>query len=150
MDDDWIGYIIFLVIVLVIGSTVISILSFISLFFLALLIIFIPLIIFGYVKTKNKRRCPYCSISMGRLEEEEKKVFQCPKCLRIFRDKPKKKLEKQDYMNSEWLSHQYYDLQKNFQEIANDQNVSMITIKKWVDRLESTSKHLEKKEFEPF
>ncbi len=148
MDDE--NIIIILVIVLAVGSTVISILSFISLIFLAFLIIIIPLVIFGYVKTKNKRRCPYCSISMGRLEEEEKKAFQCPKCLRIFRDKPKKKIEKQDYMNSGWLRHQYYDLRKSIQEIATEQNVSMITIKKWVDELENTSKHLEEKEFEPF
>ncbi|MFX1419955.1 MAG: hypothetical protein ACFE9N_13635 [Promethearchaeota archaeon] len=85
---------------------------------------------------------------MGRLEEEEKKVFQCPKCLKIFRDKPKKpkkRIEKQDYMNEVWLKHQYYDLEKSVQEIANEQNVSMITIKKWVDKLESNSKHLEDK-----
>jgi transposase-like protein len=150
MDDEGMGYVIILVLILAFGFAVISILIFISLLFLALLIIFIPLIVFGYVKTKNKRRCPYCSISMGRLEEEEKKAFQCPECLRIFRDKPKKKIEKQDYKNLGWLRYQYYDLQKNIQEIADEQNVSMITIKKWVDKLDSTLKDLDEKEFESF
>ncbi|UCC19385.1 MAG: hypothetical protein JSV62_14970, partial [Promethearchaeota archaeon] len=124
MDDDLIGYIVLLGIMYAIGSIVISILSFISLLFLAFFIILTPLVIFGYIKTRNKRRCPYCSISMGRLEEQEKKEFQCPECMRIFRDKPKKRIEKkriekQDYMNEEWLKHQYYDLEKSYQEIAN-------------------------------
>ncbi|MHA2180359.1 MAG: hypothetical protein ACXAAH_02915, partial [Promethearchaeota archaeon] len=70
--------------------------------------------------------------------KEGKLAFHCPKCLKIFRDKPKKRAEKQDYMNLGWLRHQHYNLEKNVQEIADEQNVSMITIKKWVDKLEST------------
>ena len=73
MDDEEIVYIIgfFIVLAGIIYFTVL-----VSIFFLAFLIIFIPLVIFGHVKTKNKRTCPYCSISMGQVEEEEKKVFQ--------------------------------------------------------------------------
>jgi len=99
------------------------------------------------IKILPLRSCPYCRISMERLKKKEEKVaFQCPKCLKIFRDKPKKRIEKQDYMNLGWLRHQHYNLEKSIQEIADEQNVSMITIKKWVDKLESTSKHLEEKE----
>jgi len=83
---------------------------------------------------------------MERLEEEEEKLdFQCPKCLRIFRDKLKKRMETQDYMNLGWLRLQHYNLEKDIQEIADEQNVSMITIKKWVDKLENNQKRLEEK-----
>lgn len=83
------------------------------------------------------RSCPYCRISMELLErDKETLTFQCSKCLKTFRDKPKKRIEKQDYMNLDWLRHQHYNLEKSFQEIANKQNVSMMTIKKWVDELE--------------
>ena len=92
------------------------------------------------------RNCPYCRISMERLgEEEEKAAFQCPKCFKIFRDKPKRILEKQDYMNLGWLRFQHYNLEKNIQEIADEQNVSMITVKKWVDKLENKQKRLEER-----
>jgi len=50
------------------------------------------------------------------------------------------KEEKNDYMNLDWLKHQYYDLGRTIQDIANDQNVSMITISKWLEKLENTSK----------
>jgi len=38
--------------------------------------------------------------------------------------------EKRDYMNPSWLKHQYYDLGKSIQDIANKQNVSMMIIRK--------------------
>ena len=44
--------------------------------------------------------------------------------------------EKKDYMRPSWLTHQYYELGISIQDIANDQNVSMITIRKWLDKLE--------------
>ena len=44
--------------------------------------------------------------------------------------------EKQDYMNLDWLNHQYYVLGRRIQEIADDQNVSMIRIRKWLAKLE--------------
>jgi len=47
--------------------------------------------------------------------------------------------EKQEYMNPSWLKHQYYDLGKSLQDIANEQNVSMITIRKWIDKLSPAS-----------
>ncbi|MBA7554200.1 hypothetical protein ES705_46812 [subsurface metagenome] len=43
---------------------------------------------------------------------------------------------KKDYINKTWLNHQYYELGRSLQDIANDQGVSMMTIKKWVDNLE--------------
>jgi len=45
---------------------------------------------------------------------------------------------KNDYTNLEWLEEQYYTLKKSIQEIANDQNVSIMEIKKWVDKIERT------------
>ncbi len=141
MDDDAIGYIIILLLFLG-GSIVITILALIiSLILLGFFILLVPLIIFGYVKTRNKRKCPYCFISMEGIKEEGKTVYQCPECSRIFKDvESKQKKEKQDYRNLNWLKHQHYDLQKSIQEIANEQRVSMITIQKWVEKLENKLK----------
>jgi hypothetical protein len=140
MDDDVIGYVIILSLFLG-GSIVITILALIiSLFLLVFFILLVPLIIFGYLKTRNKRKCPYCFISMEGIKEEDKIVYQCPECSRIFKDaetKHKQKKEKQDYRNLNWLKHQYFDLEKSIQEIANEQHVSMITIQKWVEKLEN-------------
>ena len=47
--------------------------------------------------------------------------------------------ERGDYKNQEWLRKQYYELGWSLQDIANDQGVSMVTVKKWVDKLKSTS-----------
>ncbi|MFX0024419.1 MAG: hypothetical protein ACFE9S_19025, partial [Candidatus Hermodarchaeota archaeon] len=140
MDDDVVGYIVILIVIFGLGSTVITILSFISLLFLGLFILLVPLIIFGYIKSRNKRRCPSCYVIMVKLEKEDKTVYQCPECSKIFRDikkEPKRKIEKQDYKNFEWLKHQYFDLEKSLQEIAIEQHVSMITIQKWVEKLEN-------------
>ena len=52
----------------------------------------------------------------------------------------KKSKPKEDYSNLDWLKHQYYDLGRTIQDIADDQNVSMITIRKWLDKLEGDSK----------
>ncbi|MBA7525843.1 hypothetical protein ES705_18001 [subsurface metagenome] len=46
---------------------------------------------------------------------------------------------KKNYMNLKWLNHQYYELGKSLQDLANDQGVSMMTIKKWVDKLDDVS-----------
>ncbi|MFX1279377.1 MAG: hypothetical protein ACFFA3_08165 [Promethearchaeota archaeon] len=48
---------------------------------------------------------------------------------------PSKVVEKREYMNVKWLNHQYNELERSLQDIAIDQGVSMITIKKWVDKL---------------
>jgi len=45
---------------------------------------------------------------------------------------------KKDYTNLKWLNHQYYELGRSLQDIASDQGVSMITVKKWVDKLDGT------------
>ena len=44
-----------------------------------------------------------------------------------------------------WLKHQYYDLGKTIQDIANDQNVSMMTIRKLLERIEAISEKEEVK-----
>ena len=46
----------------------------------------------------------------------------------------KKVEEKDDYKNLDWLRYQYYEIGKSIQDIANDQGVSMITIRKWLDK----------------
>lgn len=51
----------------------------------------------------------------------------------------KSREEKRDYMNLTWLNHQYYDLGRSLQDIADDQGVSMMTINKWVDKIEKQS-----------
>ena len=48
----------------------------------------------------------------------------------------KSRKEKRDYLNLTWLNHQYYDLGRSLRDIANDQGVSMMTINKWVDKIE--------------
>jgi hypothetical protein len=140
MDDDAIGYLI--VLLLSLGSfIVITILALIiSLILLGLFILLVPLIIFGYVKTRNKRKCPYCFITMEGIKEEDTIVYLCPECSRTFKDaeiKRKQKKEMQDYRNLNWLKHQYFDLERSIQEIANEQHVSMIEIQKWVEKLEN-------------
>jgi len=42
---------------------------------------------------------------------------------------------KDDYKNLVWLRYQHYELGKNVQDIASEQGVSMITIRKWIDKL---------------
>ncbi|MHA2391325.1 MAG: hypothetical protein ACXAEX_05095 [Promethearchaeota archaeon] len=61
-----------------------------------------------------------------------KKYFTSKRDLKV-----KKVEEKDDYKNFDWLKHQYYELGKSVQDIANEQGVSMITIRKGIDKLES-------------
>ncbi|MFX1600861.1 MAG: hypothetical protein ACFFB6_09725 [Promethearchaeota archaeon] len=44
--------------------------------------------------------------------------------------------QRYDYQNLQWLKYQYYDMEKSIQEIADDQGVSMMTITKWLDKIE--------------
>ncbi len=46
------------------------------------------------------------------------------------------KVEKKEYMNPDWLKAQYYDQKKTLYQIAQDQNTSIYTIRKWLDKLE--------------
>lgn len=48
--------------------------------------------------------------------------------------KVEKAEEKDDYKNLGWLRHQHYELGKSIQDIANEQGVSMIVIRKWLDK----------------
>ncbi len=65
-----------------------------------------------------------------------------PKKYRGYTEEKNRFEEKQDYMNPSWLKHQYYDLGISLQDIANEQHVSMITIRKWVDKLGLVSEDL--------
>ena len=47
--------------------------------------------------------------------------------------------EREDYKNLEWLEHHHFKLGWSMQDIANDQGVSMMTVKKWIDKLKSSS-----------
>ena len=58
------------------------------------------------------------------------------KTINYFSNLSHKLVVKKDYMNVTWLHHQYYELRRSLQDIASNQGVSMITIKKWVDELE--------------
>jgi len=49
----------------------------------------------------------------------------------------KSREEKWDYMNLTWLNRQYYELGRSLQDIADDQGVSMMTINKWIDKIEN-------------
>lgn len=60
--------------------------------------------------------------------------------LTYYLQAPSKVVEKKDYMDLEWLNHQYNELGMSFQDIAINQGVSMITVKKWVDRLPNSKK----------
>ena len=41
---------------------------------------------------------------------------------------------KDDYKSLDWLRHHYYELGKSLQDIADEQGVSMMTIRKWLDK----------------
>jgi hypothetical protein len=53
-------------------------------------------------------------------------------------EKVEKVEEKDDFKNPDWLKHQYYDLGNSIQNIADDQGVSMMTIRKWIDEIEKS------------
>ncbi|NHJ20201.1 MAG: hypothetical protein EAX91_04595 [Candidatus Lokiarchaeota archaeon] len=52
---------------------------------------------------------------------------------------------REDYKDSDWLKHQFYDLGRSIQDIANEQGVSMITIRKWLDMSEEKKQELRRK-----
>lgn len=110
--------------------------------FVILLLVISPIAILGYNTKKKKRKCPYCVIYMKRIKEKEKVVYHCFKCHKKFKDrydKPKKKIGTQNYMNLNWLRQQYYDLGRTLQDIADEQKVSIMTIKKWVDKIDNAT-----------
>ena len=51
-----------------------------------------------------------------------------------------KLISKQKEVDLKWLHHQYYDLGKNIQTIADEKNVSMMTVQKWLEKLKNTEK----------
>ena len=52
--------------------------------------------------------------------------------MRIFSERT----EKQDYTNLKWLENQHFELNKSIQQIADEQNVNMMTIKEWINKIE--------------
>ncbi len=52
--------------------------------------------------------------------------------MRIF----SQRTEKQDYTDLKWLENQHFELNKSIQQIANEQNVSMMTIREWINKIE--------------
>jgi len=84
------------------------------------LLIFIDEFFFDILpERKTKPKHPWTPRSQGNIYEKVEKVEV-----------------KDDYKNLDWLRHQYYDLGKSIQNIADVQGVSMITIKKWIDKIE--------------
>ena len=49
------------------------------------------------------------------------------------------KNEKKDYTNLVWLRTQVYDLNRSIQEIADEQNTSVITIHNWIKKLDNSN-----------
>jgi hypothetical protein len=45
--------------------------------------------------------------------------------------------QKRDYMNVDWLKHQYHDLHRSIQEIADEQGISVMTMKYYLDKVEN-------------
>lgn len=52
---------------------------------------------------------------------------------------------KEDYKDSDWLKHQFYELGRSIQDIANKEGVSMITIRKWLEMSEEEKQELRRK-----
>ena len=46
------------------------------------------------------------------------------------------RIKKQNYTDLKWLEKQHFELNKSIQQIANEQNVSMVTIKEWINKIE--------------
>ena len=46
------------------------------------------------------------------------------------------RIEKQDYTDLKWLEKQHFELNKSIQQIADEQNVNMMTIKEWINKIE--------------
>ena len=85
----------------------------------------------GYFWIKEKIY-PYIATS------ERNKRWHRSKAGYTYEGIPEKVEEKDDYKDIDWLKYQYYDLGKTIQDIADDQGVSMITIRKWIDKLEKS------------
>ena len=64
----------------------------------------------------------------------------------VYLKSPPKLEVKKDYVNLKWLNLQYYELGRNLQDIASDQGVSMMTIKKWVNKFDRISEDIGAKE----
>ena len=73
-------------------------------------------------------------LGLGGVSERSKRWFSLKEG-NVY-EKVEKVEEKDKFKNLDWLKHQYYDLGKSIQNIADDQGVSMITIRKWIDKIE--------------
>ncbi len=87
---------------------------------------------------KSFKTCPHCR---EKLPLRAKFCFYCGQKFEAIKPIPPisgiKEINGQ--ININWLKHQYYDLGNSLQDIANEQNLSMITIRKWVDKLSHIS-----------
>jgi len=59
---------------------------------------------------------------------------------RRLKEKKEKIKEKKEEFDLKWLKHQYYDLGRSIQEIADELNESLITIRKWLDNIDKPAK----------
>jgi len=90
---------------------------------------------------KSFRICPHCR---QKLPLRAKFCVNCGQKVEVI--KPISAIKgRNGQINLNWLKHQYYDLERSIQDIADDRNESMITIRKLLDRIEAIS---EKKEVE--
>ena len=59
---------------------------------------------------------------------------------RRLKEKKEKIKEKKEEFDLKELKHQYYDLGRSIQEIADELNESIITIRKWLDNIDKPAK----------
>jgi len=69
--------------------------------------------------------------------------------LLMYYRKQKEKIDREERIQEkkgdlQWLKHQYYDLGRSIQDIADELDESMITIKKWLENIDKPAKKPEK------
>jgi len=67
-------------------------------------------------------------------------IFSFYRRLKEKKEKKEKIKEKKEEFDLKWLKHQYYDLGRSIQEIADELNESIITIRKWLDNIDKPAK----------
>ncbi|MBA7684150.1 hypothetical protein ES703_92540 [subsurface metagenome] len=94
------------------------------------------------IAEKSFRTCPHCR---QKLPLGAKFCVTCGQKVEVLKPIPPISAIKgrNGQINLNWLKHQYYDLERSIQDIADDRNVNMITIRKLLDRIEAISKKKE-------
>ncbi|MFX1375927.1 MAG: hypothetical protein ACFFA0_08965 [Promethearchaeota archaeon] len=94
---------------------------------------------------KPTKFCPYCG---KKIPVKAKFCAWCGK--KIEKIQPKTEIsytrEQEGKIDLSWLKQQYYSLGRSIQDIADELNVSMVSIRKLLDRLEAISEEKEEKE----